>query len=112
MAAAIKAAEAIDAALAKLEAAILKTGGVMLITADHGNLEEMKDPSTGQAHTQHTLNRVPLVLVGAATDGAKVSDGRLCDIAPTLLHYLGLVAPAEMTGRVLVQDAGDARRRA
>ncbi len=97
--AAIKAAETIDACLARLEQAILESGGVMLITADHGNLEEMRDPASGQAHTQHTTNLVPLVLVGR--EGYALRDGRLCDIAPTLLHFLGLKPPAEMTGQCL-----------
>ena len=81
--------------------------GVMLITADHGNLEEMLDRSSGQAHTQHTTNPVPLLLVGPRTDSYGLKDGRLCDIAPTLLHFLGLEQPAEMTGDILaVQNSG------
>jgi len=101
--AAIKAAETIDACLARLEQAILESGGVMLITADHGNLEEMRDPASGQAHTQHTTNLVPLLLVGR--EGYALRDGRLCDIAPTLLHFLGLKPPAEMTGQCLALPA-------
>ncbi len=97
--AAIKAAETIDACLARLEASVLAAGGVLLITADHGNLEEMRDPASGQAHTQHTTNLVPLLLVGR--EGYALQDGRLCDIAPTLLHFLGLALPPEMTGHSL-----------
>lgn len=101
MPAAIKAAETIDAALARLEKAVTEMDGVMLITADHGNLEEMLDRSSGQAHTQHTTNPVPLLLVGPRTDAYGLNDGRLCDIAPTLLHFLELPQPAEMTGNIL-----------
>lgn len=101
MPAAIKAAETIDACIAKLEQAVTGMDGVMLITADHGNLEEMRDPVSGQAHTQHTTNPVPLLLVGPRTDAYSLKDGRLCDIAPTLLHFLGLKQPAEMTGQIL-----------
>lgn len=101
MPAAIKAAETIDACIGKLEKAVTEMDGVMLITADHGNLEEMLDRSSGQAHTQHTTNPVPLLLVGPRTDAYGVKDGRLCDIAPTLLHFLGLKQPEEMTGDIL-----------
>lgn len=101
MPAAIKAAETIDACLARLERAVTEMDGVMLITADHGNLEEMLDRSSGQAHTQHTTNPVPLLLVGPRTDSYGLNDGRLCDIAPTLLHFLGLQQPTEMTGNIL-----------
>ncbi|WP_341704670.1 2,3-bisphosphoglycerate-independent phosphoglycerate mutase, partial [Ferrovibrio sp.] len=89
MPAAIRAAETIDAALGRLEQAVQQTDGVMLVTADHGNLEEMLDLQSGQAHTQHTTNPVPALLVGRRTDGYALGDGRLCDIAPTLLHFLG-----------------------
>jgi len=99
--AAVKAAETIDTCLARLEQAVLQAGGVLLITADHGNLEEMRDPASGQAHTQHTTNLVPLVLVGR--DGYSLSDGRLCDLAPTLLHFLQIAPPAEMTGQNLAR---------
>jgi 2,3-bisphosphoglycerate-independent phosphoglycerate mutase len=102
MPAAIKAAEAIDGCIARVEAAVQQMDGVLLITADHGNLEQMMDRESGQQHTQHTTNPVPLLLTGSTrTDAYTLSDGRLCDIAPTLLHFLGLPQPAEMTGRVL-----------
>lgn len=103
--AAIKAAETIDACLGRIEQAVEQMDGVLLITADHGNLEEMRDPQSGQAHTQHTTNLVPLLLVGRRTDGYTLDDGRLCDIAPTLLHFLGMQQPAEMTGRCLARPA-------
>ena len=103
--AAIKAAEAVDACLGRLEAAVEKAGGILLITADHGNLEQMRDPTTNQAHTQHTTNPVPLVLTGPHAQDYRLSDGRLCDIAPTLLYFLQLPQPAEMTGHSLAQLA-------
>jgi 2,3-bisphosphoglycerate-independent phosphoglycerate mutase len=112
LAAAIKAAEAVDAALARLEQAVLAAGGLMLVTADHGNLEEMQDPESGQPHTQHTTGPVPLVAVGAAARGLALDDGRLADIAPTVLHFMGLAQPKDMTGRVLARPASAARRAA
>lgn len=98
--AAIAAVEAVDQALGRIEAAIRDAGGVLLITADHGNLEDMYDEVSGQPSTQHSTHPVPLVLVGAA---ATLHDGgSLRDIAPTLLRLLGLPAPVEMTGRSLL----------
>ena len=76
----------------------------MLITADHGNLEQMKDPVTGQPHTAHTLNPVPVVLLGAAA--GKLRDGRLADLAPTVLDLMGLDEPALMTGKTLIVKDG------
>ncbi|MCU0755926.1 MAG: 2,3-bisphosphoglycerate-independent phosphoglycerate mutase [Xanthomonadales bacterium] len=102
MSAAIRAVEAVDAALGQLEAAILAAGGDMLITADHGNLEEMWDPVANQPNTQHSLNPVPLVLIGRAATLA--TGGSLQDVAPTLLELMGIAAPAEMTGRSLIQS--------
>jgi 2,3-bisphosphoglycerate-independent phosphoglycerate mutase len=99
--AAIKAVEAVDACLGRLEKAITATGGVMLITADHGNAEQMFDPETGQPHTAHTTLPVPLILVGK--NDARLQNGRLADIAPTLLTLLNLPQPAEMTGKSLIE---------
>jgi 2,3-bisphosphoglycerate-independent phosphoglycerate mutase len=73
----------------------------MIVTADHGNAETMVDPETGGPHTAHTLNPVPVVLVGGPP-GARLRDGRLADLAPTLLELMGLEAPPEMTGRSLM----------
>lgn len=113
MPAAIKAAETVDACVGRVEQAVKQMDGVMLITADHGNLEEMMDRSSGQAHTQHTTNPVPLLLTGGArTDAYALSDGRLCDIAPTLLHFLGLPQPAEMTGHCLAKPGTAASQNA
>ncbi|MSP81869.1 MAG: 2,3-bisphosphoglycerate-independent phosphoglycerate mutase [Alphaproteobacteria bacterium] len=105
-AAAIKAIEAVDTCLGHLAAALDAAGGAMLITADHGNAEQMFDAATGQPHTAHTANRVPAILVGGP-EGATLHDGRLADVAPTLLALLGLAKPAEMTGQSLV---GQTRR--
>ncbi|MCX7562405.1 2,3-bisphosphoglycerate-independent phosphoglycerate mutase [Xanthomonadaceae bacterium XH05] len=100
LAAAVKAAEAIDVAIGDITAALRKVGGEMLLTADHGNLEMMRDVGTGQPHTAHTTGPVPLVYLGrrATLRGG----GSLRDIAPTLLHLLGIAPPREMTGQNLV----------
>jgi 2,3-bisphosphoglycerate-independent phosphoglycerate mutase len=105
--AAVKAVEAVDACLGRLVAAVRKAGGVMLVTADHGNAEQMMDYETGQVHTQHTLNRVPALLVNAPAEIHGLADGRLADIAPTLLSLMRLPQPAAMTGTSLLrQEAG------
>ncbi|MBU6199339.1 MAG: 2,3-bisphosphoglycerate-independent phosphoglycerate mutase [Xanthomonadaceae bacterium] len=96
--AAIKAVEAIDVALGRLETAIRAAGGEMLISADHGNLEQMR-AADGQPHTQHTVGPVPLVYIGRK---AQLTRGALRDLAPTVLALMGLAQPAEMTGRSLV----------
>ncbi|UWQ24490.1 2,3-bisphosphoglycerate-independent phosphoglycerate mutase [Leisingera aquaemixtae] len=99
--AAIRACEAVDQGLAQVVQALEKAGGAMIVTADHGNCEVMVDPVTGGAHTAHTLNLVPAVLVGGP-EGARLRDGRLADLAPTLLELMGLEKPAEMTGESLL----------
>jgi 2,3-bisphosphoglycerate-independent phosphoglycerate mutase len=102
--AAIKAVETVDAGVGQIVDAILKMNGRVLITADHGNCEEMWDYITNQPHTAHTTNPVPCVLVGADTPGMKLRDnGRLADIAPTLIELMGLKAPAEMDGKSLIK---------
>jgi 2,3-bisphosphoglycerate-independent phosphoglycerate mutase len=111
LAAAINAAECIDACLGRVLSAVVQAGGVLLITADHGNLEEMRDHASGQPHTQHTLNVVPAVLAGPGAKGYALADGRLADIAPTLLPLLGLRQPADMTGRSLLRQAARAEHR-
>ncbi len=100
--AAIAAVETVDAALGDVVEAVERAGGAMLIFADHGNCEMMVDPVTGGPHTAHTTNPVPLILVGGPP-GAALDSGRLADVAPTALALMGLSAPAEMTGRVLVR---------
>ncbi len=100
--AAVKAVETLDACLARVLVAARATGAQVLITADHGNCEQMFDPASNQAHTQHTTDKVPLVYVGNG-DAATIRDGgALRDIAPTLLAMMGLPQPAEMTGRSLL----------
>jgi 2,3-bisphosphoglycerate-independent phosphoglycerate mutase len=77
-------------------------GGDLLITADHGNCELMVDPATGEPHTAHTTNPVPIWWVTSDPRGRTLRDGGLADVAPTLLELLGLPVPAEMTGRSLL----------
>lgn len=101
MSAAIKAVDAIDECLGRLRAAIEKAHGVMLLTADHGNIEMMKDPKTGEPHTAHTTFDVPIVAINAPA-GTKLEDGRLADVAPTLLALMGIKQPAPMTGHALI----------
>ncbi|WP_416899200.1 MAG: 2,3-bisphosphoglycerate-independent phosphoglycerate mutase [Minwuia sp.] len=111
LAAAVKAVETIDACLGRLSEAVETAGGSMLITADHGNLEMMTDPDTGQPHTAHTTNPVPLVLVGGAA-GRVLRPGRLADIAPTVLELMGLPKPEAMTGGSLLTAAAAGGARA
>jgi 2,3-bisphosphoglycerate-independent phosphoglycerate mutase len=101
LSAAIKAAEAVDKALGALRAAIVGVGGEMLVTADHGNLEMMRDPITGEPHTSHTIGPVPFVYVGRKA--VLRSGGALRDIAPTILYLLNIEKPVEMTGVSLVE---------
>jgi 2,3-bisphosphoglycerate-independent phosphoglycerate mutase len=101
--AAIKAVETVDRCLGRLADAVGRAGGTLLITADHGNVELMRDPATGQPHTAHTTNPVPLVLVNPPAGVSGLDDGRLCDVAPTLLRLLGMKQPQAMTGRVLLK---------
>ncbi|HJZ44168.1 MAG TPA: 2,3-bisphosphoglycerate-independent phosphoglycerate mutase [Hyphomicrobiaceae bacterium] len=109
LSAAIKAVEAVDTGLGRLAEAIRKVDGALLVTADHGNCEMMRDPETGEPHTAHTTNPVPVLLMDGG--GAALADGRLADIAPTLLELLGLPKPAEMTGASLLRPhaPGEAR---
>lgn len=101
--AAIKAVEDVDVCVGRVVDAIKAKGGVVLITADHGNAERMKDPVTGGPYTAHTATPVQAVLVNAPADVTGLSDGRLCDIAPTLLSLLQLPQPLEMTGHSLLR---------
>jgi 2,3-bisphosphoglycerate-independent phosphoglycerate mutase len=100
--AAIKAVETVDASLGRIADAIQKAGGALLVTADHGNCEMMRDPETGGPHTSHTTNPVPVVLFGARNRGL-VAEGCLADIAPTLLELMELPKPKEMTGNSLLR---------
>jgi 2,3-bisphosphoglycerate-independent phosphoglycerate mutase len=107
--AATKAVEAVDACLGRIADIVRRKGGVMLITADHGNAEQMTDPITHQPHTAHTTNPVPVVLVNAPADVAALEGGRLADVAPTLLDILRIPQPAAMTGKSLVVRRAETR---
>jgi 2,3-bisphosphoglycerate-independent phosphoglycerate mutase len=100
--AAIKAVETVDASLGRLSEAVEQAGGTLVITADHGNAEMMRDPETGEPHTAHTLNPVPFVVVNPPAATSRLVNGRLSDIAPTLLDIIGLPKPAAMTGHSLM----------
>lgn len=101
LAAAMAACEAVDSALGQAVDALKEVGGAMIVCADHGNCEMMVDPVTGGPHTAHTTNLVPVVLVGGPS-GASLRDGRLADLAPSLLALMELKQPAEMTGESLI----------
>ena len=100
--AAIQAVEAVDASLQRIVDALQKVGGKLLLTADHGNIEQMVDKETGQPHTAHTTNPVPLVYV--CGDKPLISGGSLSDLAPTMLAILGVEKPVEMTGKSLLES--------
>jgi 2,3-bisphosphoglycerate-independent phosphoglycerate mutase len=99
--AAVLAVEAVDRALQRIVEALKKVGGKLLLTADHGNIEEMVDKETGQPHTAHTTNLVPLVYI--CGDTPLISGGSLSDLAPTMLAILGIEQPIEMTGKSLLK---------
>jgi 2,3-bisphosphoglycerate-independent phosphoglycerate mutase len=101
LSAAIKAVETVDAGLGKIADAIAAAGGALFVTADHGNCEMMRDPDTGGPHTAHTTFPVPAMVLGAGT--ATLAEGRLADIAPTLLELLELPQPKEMSGQSLLR---------
>ena len=100
--AAVKAVEAIDQCLGRLFAAVEKQGGIVLLTADHGNCEMMHDVTTGGPHTAHTLERVPVMLVNAPKDVTRLHDGKLADVAPTLLELMHMPKPNVMDGASLI----------
>lgn len=100
--AALRAAATVDDSLRQVTEAALEVGGEVLITADHGNIEKMRDPESGQAHTAHSVNPVPFIYVGQRA--VKMRDGgALSDIAPTMLRLMGLATPAEMSGQALLE---------
>ena len=102
--AAVKAVEALDVCVGRIESAVRAAGGDMLITADHGNCEQMQDYESGQVHTQHTTEHVPLIYVG--TQKLEVRrHGKLSDVAPTILALMGVESPDEMTGESLLVPA-------
>jgi 2,3-bisphosphoglycerate-independent phosphoglycerate mutase len=98
--AAIKAVETVDAGLGRIIQAIEAQRGWLLVAADHGNCELMRDPNTGGPHTAHTTNVVPVLLFGPTN--RPLAAGRLADVAPTILDLLGLAVPPEMTGHSLL----------
>ncbi len=102
--AAVEAIEVLDKCIDRVVTAVENAGGALLITADHGNAEQMMDQGTGQAHTAHTCNPVPLVFISNIAAGFPPT-GALCDIAPTMLQLMGLEPPAEMTGKALLEIA-------
>lgn len=99
--AARKAAESVDGTLCKLQSLVQDKGGVLIVTADHGNADQMFDPDTNGPHTAHTLNPVPFIVIGAGD--LNLQEGKLADIAPTMLHFLGIDKPADMAGVCLVK---------
>src|SRR4029079_13405450 len=101
--AAIKAVETADTGLGKIADAIARQGGALIVTADHGNCELMRDPATGGPHTSHTTNPVPVLLAGVGD--AALHDGRLADLAPTMLALMDLPQPKEMTGTSLIRKS-------
>ena len=102
--AAVKAVEALDVCVGRIESAVRAAGGDMLITADHGNCEQMQDYESGQVHTQHTTEHVPLIYVGEQKLQVR-RGGKLSDVAPTILSLMNVDAPAEMTGESLLVPA-------
>jgi len=99
--AAVKACEAVDICVGRVVKALQENDGECLITADHGNAEQMQDPTSGQAHTAHTCEPVPLIYVGR--DATPLKSGTLSDISPSILHLMGMEQPEEMTGSILMQ---------
>ena len=99
--AAIKAVETIDGCVGRVVEAINNQNGVLIITADHGNCEQMIDYKTGEPHTAHTTNKVPLILVGI--DNVTLREGKLSDLAPTMLQIMGIEKPEEMTGESIIE---------
>ena len=102
--AAVQAVEALDKCIGRIESAVRAAGGNMLITADHGNCEQMQDYESGQVHTQHTTEHVPLIYVGEQSVRVR-SGGKLSDVAPTILNLMDMAPPAEMTGKSLLIPA-------
>jgi 2,3-bisphosphoglycerate-independent phosphoglycerate mutase len=100
--AATRAIETIDACLGRLARTVEAQGGTLVVTADHGNAEMMRDPETGEPHTAHTLDPVPFIVVNPPMPIRRLEDGRLADVAPTLLDILGLPQPKAMTGHSLI----------
>jgi 2,3-bisphosphoglycerate-independent phosphoglycerate mutase len=103
--ASVKACEVIDECLGKVVDAALAKNGRVLITADHGNIEQLIDYDTGKPHTAHTTNLVPLILVDEEHKSVELKQGSASDVAPTVLQLLDIPQPAEMTGRSLILES-------
>lgn len=99
--AAVKAVEAVDECIGVIADSVQKMGGHLLVTADHGNCEQMQDYESGQVHTQHTTELVPFIYVGDKKVSVR-EGGKLCDVSPTILHLMGMPKPSEMTGESLL----------
>ena len=99
--AAVKACEAVDHSIGRVVEALEEVGGECLITADHGNAELMVDPDSGSPHTAHTSEPVPFIYFGRHASARK--GGTLSDVAPTMLHLMGMEQPSEMTGKTIIQ---------
>ena len=101
--AALKASNVIDEILSRLEKSVIETDSQLFITADHGNIEYMFDDKKNQLHTAHTTNPVAFLYIAKNCQGFKLSDGKLADIAPTILSAMNIEIPAEMTGNNLIE---------
>jgi 2,3-bisphosphoglycerate-independent phosphoglycerate mutase len=102
--AAVRACEVIDECLGKVVDQATRKKGRVIITADHGNIEQLIDYDTGMPHTAHTMNRVPVILVDDERTPCRLKEGTAIDVAPTVLQLLGLPQPPEMTGQSLIID--------
>lgn len=100
----VKAIKVVDDCLGRIADKVLEKDGVLFVTADHGNAEKMVDPVTGAMFTAHTTNKVPFIMVGNEANSVKLHDGKLADIAPTMLEMLGVEKPAEMNGKKLFDN--------
>jgi 2,3-bisphosphoglycerate-independent phosphoglycerate mutase len=100
----IAAVETLDKCLGRIMAAMRAAGGIAIVTADHGNAEQMWDSALKAPHTAHTSNPVPVILCSDAHVGRRLNDGSLRDVAPTMLGLLGIPLSAEMTGKTLIGD--------
>ncbi|HEX9454953.1 MAG TPA: 2,3-bisphosphoglycerate-independent phosphoglycerate mutase, partial [Candidatus Binatia bacterium] len=103
--ASVKAVELIDECLGKVVDAILSKKGKIIITADHGNIEQLVDYDTGKPHTAHTTNLVPVILIDEEHQKCRLNQGSAIDVAPTVMRLLGLSQPAEMTGHSLIVES-------
>ena len=104
LAATIEAVEVVDQCIGKIRDALMKVEGELVIIADHGNAEKMRDPKTGSPYTAHTTNDVPCIIMSKRYQKARLRAGILADVAPTILTLMGIAIPVEMTGKSLFVD--------